>query len=502
MGADARELFRHVSAEKSALYRSIMDAFAAAKRQFRLYLRPDEVLAEAEWVGSPPKIEEIQLALTQLTDWGNLESQPDTARVASLSDFYRARFLYRLSEGGEAVETALNVFAQALRRRAELQTVALEDIANQLQVLRVLAQHPPPDAAKVHEVLRDLVRVFEGLADNAQAFMASIGRSIEFQQADANAVIAYKKRLIDYLDRFIGDLVSRSGGIAQHILALDPLIVPLLRQASQREARDAAPGEGNDQADALAAALQAWRERWRGLRGWFVSAGHGPPQAEVLRSKARSAIPHLLAAIAALNERRSGRSDRSADFRTLALWFADCESEAHAHQLARAAFALNPARHFLVDPGAPEFPASTPWADAPPIQIHPRLREYGEVAPRGPLPRVSDRRAERELLAGRLAQEDREIEEARARLADGEARRLSQLGRLDRHGFRLFLNLLGETLPAQANPDQIVERQTGDGLLRIRLEPLGVDTNAEITTDTGVFSGRDHVLIVTPTETT
>ena len=104
MRVEARELFRHVSAEKSALYRAIMDAFATAKRQFRLHLRPDEVLSEAEWTEVPPKIEEVQAALAQLTEWGNLKSQPDTARVASISDFYRARFLYRLSEGGEAVE--------------------------------------------------------------------------------------------------------------------------------------------------------------------------------------------------------------------------------------------------------------------------------------------------------------------------------------------------------------------------------------------------------------
>src|SRR5882672_241285 len=197
MRVDARELFKHVSAERSELYRNIMDAFAAAKRQFRLHLRPDEVLAEAQWEAAPPKIEELQGALTQLTEWGNLESQPDTARVASISDFYRARFLYRLSEGGEAVETALGVFVQALKRRAELQSVALEDIANQLQVLLALANEPVLDAAKVHEILRDLVRVFEGLADNAQAFMASIGRNLDLQQTDANAVVSYKKRLID-----------------------------------------------------------------------------------------------------------------------------------------------------------------------------------------------------------------------------------------------------------------------------------------------------------------
>ncbi len=117
MRVDARELFKHVTAERSELYRKIMDAFAAAKRQFRLHLRPDEVLAEAQWDVAPPKIEDLQGALAQLTEWGNLESQPDTARVASISDFYHARFLYRLSEGGEAVESALTVFSQALRRR-------------------------------------------------------------------------------------------------------------------------------------------------------------------------------------------------------------------------------------------------------------------------------------------------------------------------------------------------------------------------------------------------
>ena len=59
MAAESRELFRHVSAEKSALYRSVMDCFAAAKRQFRLHLRPDEVLADGVWPGGAPRIEEI-----------------------------------------------------------------------------------------------------------------------------------------------------------------------------------------------------------------------------------------------------------------------------------------------------------------------------------------------------------------------------------------------------------------------------------------------------------
>lgn len=58
-----------------------MDVFAAAKRQFRLHLRPDEVRTEASWPAETPTLEAVQQALAQLIDWGNLQAQPDTARA-------------------------------------------------------------------------------------------------------------------------------------------------------------------------------------------------------------------------------------------------------------------------------------------------------------------------------------------------------------------------------------------------------------------------------------
>jgi uncharacterized protein (TIGR02677 family) len=500
MHLEPGELFHHISAEKSAVYRAILDAFAAAKREYRLQLRPDEILIETKWPNVTPPIEEIQAALNQLTAWGNLQSQPDTARVATLNDYYRLRFLYRLSKGGEAVESALEMFAQMIRRRAELQSVALEDIANRLQALRLIASTPTPDDAKVHETLRDLIRVFEDLVDNAQAFIAGIGRSVELTRGDATAVVDYKRRLIGYLDRFISELVSRSAAIAESITSLEGRIEPLLVQAAHRESRNAAPYEGYEQAEAMTKAWQVWRERWKGLKRWFVGAGHDQPQAALLRAKALSAIPQLLAAIAAVNERRGGRSDRSADFRVLAVWFAFCDSDSQANRMARAAFALNPARHFSILPDAADLPASTRWAEAPPVRINPRLREYGEAAPRGPLPGVRDRHEERELLARQVAEEHRQVETARSRFADRRPVRLSELGHLDAYAFRLFLNLLGEALTGQGNPDETVERYTADGLLCVRLEPLGPWTRARIETDLGVFSGRDHVLTVRSTE--
>lgn len=499
--AASTDLFRHVTADKAALYRAIMDVFAAAKRQYRLQLRPDEVLADAAWSGAPPTQEEVAMALAQLAAWGNLESQPDMARVATLSDYYRARFLYRLSRGGEAVEAGLAAFEQTLRHRAELQTVALEDIDSRLQALRRLLGEDAVDVAKAHEILRDLVRVFEDLAANAQAFMASVARSLELQQADATTVVAYKRRLIEYLERFMGDLIRRSDAIARTLHELSASVDTVLRQVAEREARDAAPGDADERADEARRRQDAWRERWRGLRGWFLASSSEPPQAELLRARARAAIPQLLGAIAAVNERRSGRSDRSADFRVLGQWFAGCGSDEDAHRLARAAFALNPARHFSLDVQTDEdVPASTSWLDAPPLTINPRLREYGEASPRGPLPRMRERNRERELMAQQLAEESSQVEAARRRLASGRSIRLSEMGDLDAHEFALFLSLLGEALAEQRGPDQTVERQTGDGLLHIRLEPMSRDSQAQLRTPAGMFSGRDHVLTIRSTQ--
>ena len=71
-------------------------------------------------------------------------------------------------------------------------------------------------------------------------------------------------------------------------------------------------------------------------------------------------------------------------------------------------------------------------------------------------------------MAGQLAEESRQVEAARRRLASGRTTLLSELGLLDGHAFGLFLDLLGEALSEQSGPETAVERRTGDGLLQIR----------------------------------
>lgn len=70
--------------------------------------------------------------------------------------------------------------------------------------------------------------------------MAGLARTIELQRAAVSAVMGFKTRLIDYLQRFVGDLVTRSSQIAELPLDLAPAEPSLLRLSAERDARKAA----------------------------------------------------------------------------------------------------------------------------------------------------------------------------------------------------------------------------------------------------------------------
>ena len=512
--------FSYVNAEKADLYRRVMRAFVEAKSHFLVHLRPEDVQQQ---IGEPELVT-VQAALTQLVTWGNLDAERDNARVTSVEDYYRALYVYQITRQGEAVEAALATFEQELGRRGALQSVALEDIRTRLRALLTLAQSESPSATESQLLLRDLAGVFADLAENARAFMTGLNRTLEGQGSDADAFLLYKERVIGYIERFLGDLTTASGEIAELIRALEggggnvddrdsgdtqAPVARLLRQAAERELLDLAPGECPDEeerARAFAEAWRRWHRHWEGLRAWFLDQPGRQAQARLLRSSARRAVTQLLEMVGRLNERRMARSDRSADFRTLARWFLECDSDGEAHRLWRAAFGLTPARHLVIDAETAEawqqtpVPATTPWAEAPGMQVQARLRATGSYQKPGAPAKLRSRARERELLARQLAEEASAARAARRQLVERRAQRLSELGKLDDGAFRLLLNLLGDALAASPGDDSPVTTTTGDGSLRITLAPLGPETTATLRTDAGTLSGRDYRLEIVDLE--
>ncbi len=491
--------FAYVGADQAADYRAIMGVFIAAKAQFSLHLRPADVTRGLHQLAPELSLAEevIELRLSQLCTWGNLEAHPDTAAVATVEDFYRRRLLFQLTPAGEAAERALAVYYQVLNQQGELKTAALADIRSLLTDLLQLATADGPDAGKVFLALQSLVSRFEDLTDRAQAFIGGLQRRIDLQGVELDELLSYKEQLVDYLERFIGELVISTSEISRLLGEIETAGPDrLLRLAAERDIADAVVVDE----ELTAEALRAWQQRWHGLVAWFIG-GDGKSQAEILRSRARSAIPALLSAVETLHGQRVTRSDRSTDFRTLARWFAEADSDHDAHRLWRAAFGLTSCRHLRIDAASLEredqepVPPTTSWLVAPPLRLTARLRKTGRFARPGRPSRVIDRTKAKILLAELAAEEAQQIAAARRQLSTGDRIRLSAVGRLDVNAFELFLDLLGEALARRGHPSEPVAATSSDGAMEIVLEPMA-DGTACIETPEGLFSGRDHWITI------
>jgi uncharacterized protein (TIGR02677 family) len=481
-------VFAHVLMKNAELYRAILETFVRSREQFITHLRPAEV---AFSIGRDE--EETENALRQLRLWGNLEATQDDAEQASLEEFYRVHLLYALSSSGEAAERALAVFEETMHQPGELQTTALRDITEFLEAMRILLESAEVDIAKLHTQLLTLTERFRTLTNRAQAFMRDLQSTIQLHGVSVDQFLEYKQLLIDYLERFLGDLVLATNEISQKILFLERVgICDQFLLVAQRALTDVLVR--TSEMEELEAGR--WAGLWHGLRRWFLGEAGSTSQAEILRARAREAIPALLFTLQNINDQRVTRSDRFTDWQTLALWFAEAPAEEDTHKLWRAAFGLAPARHLQVNEEtldrrdqSTEGPR-TPWMEAEPVWISPRLHVNGRVTVRSQATAVVDQSKAKNDLARLEADEAEQIARAQRELARGRPIRLSDFEVLEPATFQLLLALLGEALAIRTDRQESVDAVSMDGALIIRLGPADAGAPlAEIVTSTGVLRG-------------
>ena len=484
------KVFLYGTTEKASLYRAIMDVFIESKERFVFQLRSEQVFDALQRNAFPEMLQqtEVDSALVQLCEWGNLQTQADTANVGSVEDFYNQRHTFEMTTDGEAAERALAAFNATSGCKGKLQSSGVADIRIVLQELKQLSREPEPDAGKIHRNLLVLHTLVEDLSATAQTFVSTSERRIGLPPPEA-------RRLADYGQRFVSELVLEADHICEAIRDIEEAgFERLLQAVADRSIRGSVGGTQ----EAVPDISSQWRSHWERLRHWFISQPNLPSSAERLRERARASIPALLSIVTRFNDQRIHRIDRSNDFRVLARWFAQAGSDAEAHLLWRAAFGLCSARHLIIndetldDRESQEVPATTSWLDAPPLRLSMYRRDSRGDSRIGELSRIIDRSAEKEKLAAASQKEAQRLLNAQRRFGTGNRIRLSELEQLETGDFDVFLDLLGEAVSARVFPVEAVEILSGDGSLRVKLEPTCDGREAMIVTADGTFAGPDH----------
>ena len=496
------DCFAYLSAPNSALYSEILNQFARARAEFQLNLRASEVANRL--IGGLGE-EEIAAALSQLCQWGNLEAFNDNSQALSLQDFYRRHLYYQLTGPGVAAIRSIELFHELVDTPASLQATALAAVRDRLAELIQMARVKEGDnsqrergvgfdVSKASSLLEGLFDELETLTNQAQEFFRGLQATVELRAISVDAFLNFKDRLVHYLERFLNQVVTVAGEAETLIESVDQTAIDAMLRAiaSYRTA---------DELDATPERVERVREqlhaRWIGVAGWFVSPAGKNSQADELRALARTGIREVAAAATRLHRERGGMVDRAADFRRLAVWFAECPDARAAHRLWRTAFALSPARHLTVSEEtlarrdqSPVSP-STPWSDSPPLRIAPTLRKSGRAACSARTPRLIDNLAELDALRIQNQQEVEQLRRAREELLTPR-RRISDLAPLGADAFPLLLDLIGQALSGAGEANRSMQAASTDGTMWIRMEPTSDGSQCRLITEWGEFCGRDY----------
>ncbi len=491
-------VLNYVNAELAFIYRALVHAFFAAKQSYTVELTPQEVVAlvRRERLAVDVEFEaRIDERLSSLARWGNLAQRHDSAAVGRLEDFYRRRYVYRLTAQGEVAHDAVLRVERTVGQSGSLQASMLGTITVRLQDLVEASAETAPRPDRVMGLFHDLFAAFATLAQEASAFMGDLLRQNENTAPQPEHFMLRKRALINYLTRFIGELRDRKDGIATAILTLRGTPMGrLLDIASQSP--DLPPADGASDPAAH------WRERqqrsWEGVIIWFVGAAQGSATVHRLTQLAVDVVLDLTRMLSRLDATHGRVLDRRADFNKLAQMFSACLDDGAAHGLWYAAFGLHSARHFHLEEEDAELTSTrASWWDAPPVEVSLPVRQN---TPRsgagGAAGAVPDHAGSKRRIAAQQQAARQAAAEAQSIFVGCGEFALASLAKVSAAQLAALLNLLDQALAEPPDPQGVRWATNTEGTLEIKLyPPLG---RASIHTELGRLHCPNYRLHVRP----
>jgi uncharacterized protein (TIGR02677 family) len=236
--------------------------------------------------------------------------------------------------------------------------------------LRTLAEAAAAgDAEEVYRKLTRLDRALSDMAERAARFYLLLGELGRTTDQRAEVFLHHKDALLTHMREFHSELLRYSPRLHDATLAVEATgVEKLLELAAEADDRlFRSPTER----------LADWRQRWSGLVAWF-GTHRSPTEADRLQQATVAAIGDVLAMLRRVTEARRGGVSRESQLRHLAGWFAGCSSDAAAHALYDAVFALRTPRHVGIAHADPEaIPGRRTWWEAPAVEVSRTLVETG-----------------------------------------------------------------------------------------------------------------------------
>ena len=186
-----------------------MGVLLANKRRFGLRLSPAQITARL-WERFSVRYESpdgLERDLSQLCDWGAVDSIQDSSRASSTREFKRKRFTYDITAAGEIAERAALQVDRIAERIGALERSQLPELLDALIALAVEAERADPTSGRLVSLFNDVAAKLERIRSDTGDFMRELGAVMADEQAvELEPFERYKRRVIDHLQGFRSEL--------------------------------------------------------------------------------------------------------------------------------------------------------------------------------------------------------------------------------------------------------------------------------------------------------
>ncbi|WP_068505842.1 TIGR02677 family protein [Paenibacillus kribbensis] len=368
---------KYVNAENVTRYRAIMRYVYQQYQKLNYWLKPEQIYEGLlEWdLHKNYTLEQCQIDLTQLAEWGNLTAQHDGERAVTVEEYLRKKFRYLLTPYSIEIERMLESLESIRGYGGSLEPTLFDTISDTLFKIRENAGEYEP--AKALEYWRLLFSSFQTLHEASVDYIASLQTGMAEDLMATDSFLLYKDSITHYLQDFIQALQRRSykiegnlhqitSGVRDLFLGAvvdDEWRIPKLEQLVTKEQY-----------------LNELLDKWNSLSRWFLGDHDSISDSVLLERATKEAIVKVVRSAVRIQERKRSNISRKQDLDYLGKWFYGIQDLDTAHKLSAYVFGLFSARHLQgEDSRESDSKEMSMWKErAIPRTIRPRNRKRSE----------------------------------------------------------------------------------------------------------------------------
>nr|WP_275900991.1 TIGR02677 family protein [Paenibacillus periandrae] len=333
---------KYVNADNVTRYRAIMRYVYQQYQKLNYWLKPEQIYEGLmEWnVQKNYTLEQCQIDLAQLADWGNLTPQHDGERAVTVEEYLRKKYRYLLTPYSIEIERMLESLESIRGYGGSLEPTLFDTIADTLFKIRENAGIY--ELGKALEYWKKLFNSFQTLHEASVDYIASLQTGMAENLMVTDAFLLYKDSITHYLQDFIQALQRRSykieGNLNQitagvrelflNAVADDEWRIPKLEQLLPKEQY-----------------LDELQDKWSSLSRWFLGDQNSISDSVLLERATKEAIVKVVRSAVRIQDKKRSSISRKNDLDYLGKWFYETPDIDTSHKLSAFVFGLFHARH-------------------------------------------------------------------------------------------------------------------------------------------------------------